>query len=65
MMTKEHSNTVLQLTNTDAAQSVVPSLCLLSVFAAEYHVGRARQASPGYPSVTSISFARCHIEVKR
>jgi hypothetical protein len=32
------SNTVLQLTNTDAAQSVVPPLCLLSVLAAEYHV---------------------------
>jgi hypothetical protein len=34
----EQANTVLQLTNTDAAQSVVPPLCLLSVLAAEYHV---------------------------
>jgi hypothetical protein len=37
-------NTVLQLTNTDAAQSVVPPLCLLSVLAAEYHVGAPAKA---------------------
>lgn len=34
------SNTVLQLTNTDAVQSVLRPLCLLSVLAAEYHVRR-------------------------
>ena len=34
-------NWALQLTNTDAAQSVILPLCLLSVFAAEQHVGQA------------------------
>ena len=37
-------NTVLQLTNTDAAQSVILPLCLLSVLAAECHVGLVERA---------------------
>ena len=37
-------NTQLQLTNTGAAQSVPWPLCLLSVFAAELHVGLAENA---------------------
>ena len=40
---KEQPNTALQLTNTDAAQSAILSLCLLSVLAAECHVGQAKQ----------------------
>ena len=35
------TNGALQLPNTDAAQSAILSLCLLSVLAAEYHVGWA------------------------
>lgn len=34
-----HSNIGLDLTNTDAAHSVVPPLCLLSAFAAQANVG--------------------------
>ena len=36
----EPANTALQLTNTDAAQSAILSLCLLSMVAAECHVRR-------------------------
>jgi len=42
---KQPPNTALQLTNTDAAQSAILSLCLLSVLAAECHVGRATAPS--------------------
>ena len=35
----EQPNTGLDLTNPDAAQSVILPLCLLTVFAAEHHVG--------------------------
>jgi hypothetical protein len=38
----EPPNTLLQLTNTDAAQSILRPLCLLSAFAAEQHVRRKR-----------------------
>ena len=37
------ANTALQLTNTDAAQSAILSLCLLSVLAAERNVGLSRK----------------------
>ena len=38
ILTQTQPNPLLQLTNTDAAQSVILPLCLLSVFAAEQHV---------------------------
>jgi hypothetical protein len=41
---KKPANQKLELTNTDAAQSVLRPLCLLSAFAAQFHVrlvGRA------------------------
>ncbi len=41
---EEPPNTALQLTSTDAAQSAILSLCLLSVLAAECHVGLAENA---------------------
>ena len=43
--TQTQPNTALQLTNTDAAQSAILSLCLLSVLAAECHVGQVRSES--------------------
>ncbi len=44
--TQTQPNPALQLTNTDAAQSVAGApLCLLSVFAAERHVGQAESHS--------------------
>jgi hypothetical protein len=39
---KEQPNTLMVLTNPDAAQSVLRSLCLLSGLAAHQHVGRAK-----------------------
>jgi len=39
---KELHNTLMVLTNPDAAQSVVPPLCLLSGLAAHQHVGQAK-----------------------
>ena len=36
------SNPPMQLTSPDAAQSAVPSLCLLSGLAADWHVVRAK-----------------------
>ncbi len=41
----EQPNTALQLTNTDAAQSAILSLCLLSALAAECHVVPASEVS--------------------
>jgi len=45
MTEKEQPNTPLLLTNTGAAHSVLRPLCLLSVLAAEWHVGHADEAS--------------------
>ncbi len=49
----EPANTALQLTNTDAAHSALRSPCLLSVLAAECHVGLSR-GTTSTASVTSI-----------
>ena len=44
MNEKEQANGALQLTNTDAAHSALRSPCLLSVLAAECHVGAPAKA---------------------
>ena len=54
--TQTQSNPLLQLTNTDAAQSVILPLCLLSVFAAEQHVGRIRRPSATTPRISESAF---------
>jgi hypothetical protein len=41
-MSEESPNTVMQLTNSDAAQGVLRPPCLLSPFAADYHVRQSR-----------------------
>ena len=51
---EEPPNTALQLTNTDAAHSALRSPCLLSVLAAECHVG----LSQGTPSTASVASTR-------
>jgi hypothetical protein len=53
------SNTLLDLTNTDAAHNVLRPLCLLSVFAAQQHVRWAEAASTSI----GINFKE-HLSVK-
>jgi len=48
---EEQPNTLLQLTSTDAAQSVLRPLCLLSVLAAEQHVSQASEHHRSNPCV--------------
>ena len=54
--TQTQPNTVLQLPNTDAAQSVPWPLCLLSVFAAEHHVRGIFRPSGNAPRVSESAF---------